>query len=125
MLTPRLNILVQCLITDEPYEGRSKKSGRRFAQVPVGGFIGGKLVSFSVSLPENMTIEPFKAGDAWEFPIAMLEADDKRNVYFKVRSDAAALKMLRKIDPAALGVKPSHDDDADGDEDADEDGVLS
>jgi len=121
MLTPRLNITAQCLITDEPYEGRSKKNGRRFANVPVGGFIGGKLVSFSVSLPENMTIEPFKVGDAWEFPIAMLEADDKRNVYFKVRSDAAAMKTLRKIDPAVLGVKPTSNED----EEADEDGVLS
>lgn len=120
-MTPRLTLAAVAQIVDDPYEGVSKKTGRRFANVPAGGFLGSRLVNFQIALPENLSIEPFKLGDTWLFPLAMIEADDKRNVYFKLRGDAEAMRMMRKLTPAEaaalMGLTPV--DDA-----HDEDGVL-
>lgn len=97
-----MKLIFTATIVEKPREGISPRNGRRWARITVGGYLGEEFIKTDVSLPEDMPIEQFKVGEEWDWPLTFPQGagGEDRRVYLRLRSDAEARKLLRKVTPS-------------------------
>ena len=98
-----MKLIFTATIVEKPREGISPRNGRRWARLTVGGYLGDEFIKTDIGLPEDMTIEQFKVGEEWDFPLTFPQGGggEDRRVYLRLRADPESRKLLRKASPPA------------------------
>lgn len=101
----QMKLVFTATIVEKPREGISPRNGRRWARITVGGYLGDEFIKTDISLPEDMSVEPYKVGEEWEWPLTFPQGGggEERRVYLRLRADPEGRKLLRKVTPA-MGV---------------------
>ena len=92
-----LKLLLVATIVEPPFAGVAKQTQRPFARVTVAGSLGDAFEKLTISLPDSFDIRRFKVGETWLFPLARMEGDQNRRVYYRLRSDPEGLKLLQRV----------------------------
>lgn len=90
-------LLLIAKIVEPPIQGVSKRDGRAYARVTVAGAIGDNFERISLGLPEGFDVRKLRMHETWIWPLAKIEGDDKRRVFYKLRSDPEGLKLLQRV----------------------------
>lgn len=90
-------ILLKATVVEPPFAGVARQTQRPFARVTVGGFLGENFEKLSITLPDTFDIRRFKVGETWIFPLSRIEGDDKRRVYYRLRTDREGQDLLQQV----------------------------
>lgn len=93
----KISLLLVATIVEPPFAGMNKKTGRTFARVTVAGQLGDNFEKLSISLPDNFDFQKLKVNETWIWPLARMEGDQDRRVYYRLRNDAEGLRLLQRV----------------------------
>ena len=93
----KLSLLLVGTIVEPAFAGVNKQTGRTFARVTVAGQLGANFEKLSISLPDNIDVRKFQVNETWIWPLARMEGDKDRRVYYRLRNDAEGLSLLQRV----------------------------
>lgn len=96
-----MQLILTATVVEEPREGISQRTGKRFANLLVAGYLGREFIRTMISVPDAIPISRFHVGEQWDFPLTFPQGSKERNVFLRLRSDADGLQLLRRVDEDA------------------------
>lgn len=93
----KMSLLLVGTIVEPPFAGVNKQTGRAFARVTIAGFLGDSFEKLTISLPDNTDVRKFQVNETWIWPLARMEGDQNRRVYYRLRNDADGLRLLQRV----------------------------
>lgn len=93
-----MQLVLTATIVEEPREGISQRTGKRFKNILVAGYLGPEFIRTMISVPDAIPIARFRVGEQWELPLSFPQGSKDRQVFLRLRADADGLQLLRRVD---------------------------